>query len=197
MKFSLVASFDGWLDDSFCPCDTTLMDAANACIKTDVDRIAEGLEPAFRFDKNDVSEPGDSKYTYLSEDADDEWSKLQGFQVAAVLDRDELDLWLQSLGAWANTNETMGTLGGPLAPWGGVVWDCDFTIESARLISSIRVTPVPWNARTNEPLEGALALCFGTSERSRGQAFDVTNAERLAERYQGALKAAVLGEWGL
>lgn len=149
MKFSVVAHFTGVLDDGYYPCDLTLSDALQA-----------SREP-FGASEDDLCEMGDSEYDYLAEesgdrDPEDWFAQLQDFTVSGILDRPTFDAWIDDLGAFPDGCQTMGTLGGPLAPWGGICWDTSWTIESQVLIACVRVTPLP-DVEFREPPNEAAA----------------------------------------
>lgn len=130
MLFSVVATFTGWLDDKYWPCDTTLQDVINA-----IEAAGMDAEP---------SEPGDSEYAYLAEESDDDqWSNLQDVMICGVMNRETFTSFVEDIGGWASDIGTLGTLGGPLGL--GIVPDIVIEIESQALISSVRVTPVPSN----------------------------------------------------
>ena len=135
MKFSVVAQFTGVMpehDDNYYPCDTTLNDCLHAA-------RAAGL------DVDEPSEPGDSEYSYLAEEGsgNDWFEKLQDCQASGIIERDKFTEFVESIGAYAEDCETLGTLGGPL---GSIVGDIPMRCESQVLIESIRVTPVPCNS---------------------------------------------------
>ncbi len=145
MKFSVVASFTGVLpehDSSYYPCDVTLTDAIRACETAGIG-------------ESEPSEVGDSEYSYLADESEKpNWFEhLQDYQASGIVDRETLTRLIDDLGAFAEDCETMGTLGGPLAPWGGIVADIPFRIESQVLIECIRVTPIPCGT-DGEPLKG-------------------------------------------
>lgn len=70
------------------------------------------------------------------------WACIADAQGSGIFDRKTFLKWIDDIGASFETDATLGTLGGPLAPWGGIVPDMAFNIESQTLISSIRVTPI-------------------------------------------------------
>lgn len=71
------------------------------------------------------------------------WDELRSIQVEGVVPFGQAMAYLDHIGAVYEDCETMGTLGGPLGI--GIVPDIPFTIESALVIASIRITPF-WSA---------------------------------------------------
>ena len=172
MEFSVVAHFSG-IPGEYSPCDTSYDDALRAS-------QASGLSV-------DETEPGDSEYAYLATecgepDPDSWWGKwkerVQDCTVSGIIGRDAFTRWLDDLGAFAEDCGTMGTLGGPLAPWGGVVADISFRIESQVLIESIRATPIP--GTVDEPL----GKVRGATDDERG-----ADADRIWQRIRKATLA--------
>ena len=70
------------------------------------------------------------------------WACISDVQGSGIFDRETTLEWLSNIGANFEDCETLGTLGGPLAPWGGIVPDLPFNVESQCLIASIRITPI-------------------------------------------------------
>jgi hypothetical protein len=166
MKFAVCAKFSGMMNDrmEYCPCDMTLGDVVNLLKRL-------GIE-------HDITDEGDSDYQYLGhENGETEtdrilmrcriadvgaevgkfpfWLRWGAFvrdvSINAILDRDTFSALVDELGAWAEDVQTLGTLGGPL---GGHMADLSFRMESQVLIESIRVTPLPEDKATGEPLAG-------------------------------------------
>jgi len=167
-----------------------------------------------------ISEPGDHDYIYLAveeelpnhtptdpdqpcldcpireEDSCPFWCQFaykgQVLHASGILTQKEFDKWVSNLYLVADSTETMGTLGGPLAPWGGVVPDIVFQYESQTVIASIRVTPfvvdenregvpIPWREMNNNDL---LKAYLGQMTREQYM-------HRRAERFWIRLKKAI------
>ena len=150
MQFSFLGKFTGVIDDEYWPCDLTLSDAMRIC-------RAAGLDC-----DDEPGEIGDSEYAYLADESPDHYSvhmpdnwfsRLQDFQASGIIDRDTFTRLIDDLGAYADSCETMGTLGGPANPI-GLAPDISFEIESQALIASVRVTPLP-SADTCDESTGA------------------------------------------
>ena len=165
MQFSVLATFTGNIkdgEDSFYH-ESTLRDMVRAC--TDAGFNAE------------PTESGESEYSYLAEESDNEWfAGLSDLQVSGILTREQFTEWIDSVGAYADTTETMGSLGGPLSPI-GIVSDISFETESPHLITRIRVTPVP--ERRGEFMSGMLAR-FTTDKAKEARANRVWDRIRKA-----------------
>ena len=138
MQFSVLLSVAG-IPDRYNYQETCYRDVLRAC-------QAAGLAV-------DETEPGDSEYDYLATETDDnpdpdsfwgEWKAgVQDLTASGIIGKEAFTELMESIGAYPEDCETLGTLGGPLAPWGGVVPDISFRMECQELIDSIRVTPVP------------------------------------------------------
>jgi hypothetical protein len=163
LKFSVSVSFSGEHPDlsEYWPCETTLADVLRAW-------PGEGLTPSDPFDSDydymaregslpkrvlDVLEnsPTETRFRIcrkLKEHFPREafWACISDVQGGGIFDRETLFGFLDSIGAHFETENTMGTLGGPL---GGCVPDFAFNVESQALISCIRVTP--FLAKDGEP----------------------------------------------
>jgi hypothetical protein len=169
VKFSVVATFTGVLDDDWHPCDLTLSDVLQACAGP------------FGAGEDDLCEIGDSEYDYLAEesgerDPEDWFAKLQDLQVSGILDRPTFDAWVNDLGAFPDGCPTLGTLGGPISL--GCVWDTNWEIESQLLIASIRVTPLP-------DVEFKFPVCDTPAHEVACQ----KKAERIQQRLERAILA--------
>ena len=162
LRWSIVAGFTGQHPklSEYYPCDTTLSDV----IREWKDRTGEDAEPSEPYDSeyNYIAREGRIPRRILDrlEESSGEtkfqicrklkeqywresfWACISDIQVSGILDRYTLFRFLDSIGAAYEDIGTMGTLGGPLAPWGGVVPDFPFKVESQALIASIRVTPI-------------------------------------------------------
>lgn len=162
LRWSIVASFTGQHPklSEYYPCDTTLADVIRAW----QDATGEATEPSEPYDSEysylaregaiperilDRLEDarGETRYQIcrkLAEQYPREsfWASICDIQVSGILDRATLFNLLDSIGAAFENCQTMGTLGGPLAPWGGIVPDFAFDVESQVLFASIRITPI-------------------------------------------------------
>lgn len=179
LRWSIVASFTGQhpkLSD-YCPCDTTLVDVIREW-KEATGEDAEPTEP-YNSEYNYLAKEGGIPERILDrlEESSGEtrfqicrklkeqypresfWACISDIQVSGILDRDTLFGFLDAIGASFEDCETLGTLGGPLAPWGGVVPDFPFNVESQALISSIRITPALCKL-----VDGEWEPCRGPSE---------------------------------
>ena len=67
------------------------------------------------------------------------WDEIRKIQAEGVVSFGQAMAYLDHIGAVYEDCETMGTLGGPLGL--GIVPDIPFTVESALVIGSIRITP--------------------------------------------------------
>ena len=144
MKFSILAKFTGNMEDR--GYELNLTDAMRVSNEAG---LAVDDEPC---------EIGDSEYQYLSEeDSGCEWyDALQDIQASGIVSREQLEMFLDGLGAFAEDCETMGTLGGPLSdgmPY--IVPDISFICESPILIECIRITPIPSKFEPNSCLTEA------------------------------------------
>jgi len=100
------------------------------------------------------TDPGDSEYRYLGEprESDDpDWlAKVQDLQASGIIPYVKLQEIVCSTGVIASSCGTLGTLGGPLAPWGGIVPDVAFEqAVDTRVVISLRVTPVEVDTEGN------------------------------------------------
>lgn len=164
LRFSIVASFAGEHPDlaGYWPCDTTLSDVIRDWpgetpepsdpFDTDYDYVArEGSIPGPALERlSEVDSPIKFQICRRLKELyprDAFWACLSEVQVSGVFDRKTALKFLSDIGAHFETENTLGTLGGPL---GGIVPDIAFNIEGSALISSIRITPVL--CRDGEPV---------------------------------------------
>lgn len=89
---------------------------------------------------------------HAAKELSEPWLLAQDIAVSGVLGKAAFKEFVDLLGAYAEDVQTMGTLGGPLSPWGGVVPDISFTMEQPLIIECIRATPIP--CRKDEPMRG-------------------------------------------
>jgi len=84
------------------------------------------------------TESGPSEYSYL----EGRWSRGKHRKWAALLDREQFDDFVSKLGLYAESTETMGSLG---APGFGFGWSpaVSFTSDDEDAILSAYVTPLP------------------------------------------------------
>ncbi|MFA5572180.1 MAG: hypothetical protein WDA42_03660 [Candidatus Bathyarchaeia archaeon] len=133
MMFSMVASFTGVLNEDFDDgryrYDCDLDDIVQLCKQHNI--------------PYDITEEGDSEYSYLAEESpEEEWFQhLRDVTIGVFLERKQFKAFVEDLGAYAEDCQTMGTLGGPLGY--GVVPDIPMRMKSSQILDSIRVTPCP------------------------------------------------------
>lgn len=85
-----------------------------------------------------MTEAGESEYSYL----EGRWEKGKHRKWAALLNRKQFDAFVSRLGLFAESTETMGSLG---APGFGFGWSpaISFTADHEDAIVSAYVTPLP------------------------------------------------------
>ena len=129
MIYSVLAMFSAYESESWRPCESGTSDWVRACEEA-------GLAVY-------VTEPGDSEYAYLCEEECGSpncmWCQLQDITASGILDRATLQSFVQETGIFFETENTIGTIGGPLAPIG---WcpDVAFTCDDPGSIASVRIT---------------------------------------------------------
>lgn len=145
--FSIVTSFTGNMEDRYCGDGPFLSDVVRVCKEA-------GLicgEP---------TEPGNSEYSYLSEETDDpeDWRyHLQDFEASGFIDREHFDFLVSKLGLHASSCKTLGTIGAPFfvaQERYGPMPDIAFEMDSPNVIECVRVTPIPWSRRKDQPQKG-------------------------------------------
>lgn len=167
LKFSVLANFTA-VHDFYLMSDLTYQDCKRACEEAGLD-FSE-------------SEPGDNDHTYLAKIDDDKAAEIRAhlrilgdgvtysaekftwcermaidareITASGILTKDQFTRFIDSLGAFAEDCETLGSLGGPLS--GGMPYlvpDVSFRCESPIVIECIRATPFPCD-RNGEPLRG-------------------------------------------
>lgn len=131
MLFSVLISVDA-------PAGTTLV----RHLRTSIRRALRGS----------VSE---SEYRYLANESDDPdhspWKWALEWKGAGILTRPQFDALIDDLGLVVEKCGTLGTLGGPLTPWGGIVADVAFRDDhDEERIISLRATPITGHDRARD-----------------------------------------------
>jgi hypothetical protein len=154
LYYSVVASFTGWYaDPRYWPSDVTLRDVCNVLrrLKLPFTRTRQGdSEYSYLAEEDTVGFPEEYRKRYRNrrpvneEPFPSKWDffrRLSDVDVSGILNHSQLVVLTDDLGLYATNTKTMGTLGGPLSSWGGVVPDICLESDSSVLICSVRVTP--------------------------------------------------------
>ncbi len=159
MKFAISAMFSGYSPDGWTPCHININDARQFLSQSWAADLAV-----------DETEPGDSEYTYLADEADEfnphtsPWAACIDITASGMLDRADFYEFCDSFGLIAEDCQTLGTLGGPANP-DGLAPDVPMHLESQYLIATVRVTPIPDRGTLTEQnwdrVRGAFLRLFG------------------------------------
>lgn len=153
LHLSILATFEGINPAGWWPCDL------------DIRHMKPEQEHGLSCDSRKIS-PDKSEYAYdevwerfCFEPEDEEeaialsekeswqgWDELHSVEVSGVVHFSKGMDYLEKIGAFFETENTMGTIGGPL---GWHVPDLAFRVESQLVIDSIRVTPC-WKDKDGE-----------------------------------------------
>lgn len=158
MKYAILATFNGvtWQRSGW---ETDLTDVVLASESAELEVDVSGVGdteygylaeqvPSSWVDAAMMLEDDDPRLQALIEKASEKfggseafWAFGQQATVTGVLGWEDLERWLSDLGAYFETENTGGSLGGPANPCGWAP-DVAFNLESQELVASIRVTPL-------------------------------------------------------
>lgn len=147
---SIIATFEGINPTEYYPCDpyaSHMLPLPEHGLSYTDDEIFESEYDSGVWERFNIAPEDEEERIKAEEEMEAKgewkaWDELRNIQVQGIVTFGHAMAYLDHIGAIFEDCETMGTLGGPLGL--GIVPDIPFTIESALVIGSIRITPF-WN----------------------------------------------------